>query len=337
LQFQYNPLLNLSHHLSASLLKWKSMTMKTLIYLTLLLFSIATVFGQVSFGEAVKLNDGWKFQKGDVKDASQPSFNDSKWRQLDLPHDWSVEGPLSPSLASATGYRPGGIAWYRKTLEIPTVMKNKKVFIYFEGIYRNGQVFVNGTSLGIRPNGYVSYTYDITPQVRFGEMNTIAVRVDHSKSADSRWYTGSGIYRDVYLIYANSIHIDLWGVYCTTPQVNDRQAILQVQTSLQNSTPQSAQVTVVQKLLDKDNTSAGKVMKTTSIDGGKSALLAQEIKVNQPKLWSLESPHLYLLTTSVYRDQELLDSSTINVGIRTLRYPVSVCHASNLDQLHQVK
>jgi len=135
------------------------------------------VFGQISFGESQKINDEWRFQKGDIRGAELPDFNDWKWRSIDLPHDWSVEGPLSPNLASATGYLPGGLAWYRKVVIIPLNRNSQKVFIYFEGVYRNGEVFINGKSLGMRPNGYVSYWYEITPFVKFGENNLIAVRV----------------------------------------------------------------------------------------------------------------------------------------------------------------
>ena len=180
-------------------------------------------------------NYNWKFYKGDIKGAEESDFNDSHWRNLDLPHDWSVEGPYSPELASCTGYLPGGIAWYRKAFDVATEKKNKKVYIYFEGIYRNGEVFINGNSLGIRPNGYISYFYDISPYIKYGEKNIIAVRVDHSQSIDSRWYTGSGIYRDVHLIYTNSVHIDHWGIYFTTPVVTDKQAIAHIQASVKNT------------------------------------------------------------------------------------------------------
>src|SRR3972149_57614 len=160
--------------------------MRTGFCLIALNFFIMAIYGQASFGEPVKINDEWRFQKGDFENANSPDFNDSTWRILDLPHDWSVEGPLSPSLASATGYLPGGIAWYRKTLDITADKKNKKIYIYVEGIYRDGEVFINGVLSGKRPNGYISYAYELTPHIKFGGKNTLAIRVDHSKSADSR-------------------------------------------------------------------------------------------------------------------------------------------------------
>ena len=122
------------------------------------------------------------------------------WQSIELPHDWSVKGQLSPTLASATGYLPGGIGWYRKHLTVAADKKGEKVYLYFEGVYNRSEVFVNGVSLGKRPNGYISFMYDATPYIKYGEDNVIAVRVDHSQSVDSRWYTGSGIYRDVWAV-----------------------------------------------------------------------------------------------------------------------------------------
>jgi beta-galactosidase len=295
--------------------------MKTaIVCLIIFQLSFATMFGQVSFGEPVKINDGWKFQKGDTEKAALPDFDDSKWRQLNLPHDWSVEGPLSPDLASATGYLPGGIAWYRKMLDIPADMKDKKVYIYFEGVYRNGEVFINGTAIGMRPNGYISYMYELTPYIKFGNKNSLAVRVDHGKYADSRWYTGSGIYRDVYLVYAHPVHIDLWGVYCTTPILTDKQATIQVQTSVRNTTGKETAITVVQEILDKGQKMIAKITKKINVPSGNVEILTQNLKVNQPNLWSVDNPYLYQLKTSVYQGKELIDKTIGNIGIRSLGF-----------------
>ncbi len=294
--------------------------MKIITCLLVFQLSLTTVFGQVSFGESMKINEGWKFQKGDIENAASPSFDDSKWRQLDLPHDWSVEGSLSPSLASATGYLPGGIAWYRKTLNIPVDMKNKKVFIYFEGVYRNGEIFINGISLDMRPNGYISFMYELTPYIKFGEKNIISVKDDHTKSADSRWYTGSGIYRDVYLIYANPIHIDLWGVYFTTPEVSSKQAIVRVQTSLRNTTNQKVTLTVTNEVLDKSGKIIAKVSKKINVSSVNADTLIQNLKIDKPNLWSVNDPYLYKIITSIYEDKKLIDKTTGNLGVRILGF-----------------
>lgn len=165
--------------------------------LILFLFTSLSIysFAQVSFGKPEKLNNNWLFILDDPKNAQFTDFNDKKWQPVDLPHDWSVKGQLSPTLASCTGYLPGGIGWYRKTLNVLSEKAGEKVYLYFEGVYNRSEVFINGHSLGKRPNGYISFMYDATPYIEYGKDNIIAVRVDHSRSTDSRWYTGSGIYR----------------------------------------------------------------------------------------------------------------------------------------------
>lgn len=299
----------------------KITTMKKLIVILIVSsLSLSLASGQLACGEPLKINDGWKFIKGDPKEASSPDYDDSRWQTLDLPHDWSVEGPYSPSLASATGYLPGGIAWYRKKIEIPARNKEMKFFLYFEGIYRNGEVFVNGTSLGMRPNGYISAFHDITALVRAGKTNTFAVRVDHSESADSRWYTGSGIYRDVWLVTASPIHIAPWGVYYTTRELNPRQTAVTIQTALNNSTPLAVTVTVVQELEDKDGTIVSKHSTKITLPGSGNKTVTQEMKTTRPHLWSVENPYLYTLKTTVYQGDEVTDQSALKAGIRTLRF-----------------
>src|SRR5215218_2371930 len=143
--------------------------------------------------------EGWKFYKGDVENGEKEALDDASWRAVDLPHDWSIEGPFSQEWASGTGFLPGGIGWYRKTFNVDNAASGKKVFIYFDGVYKNSEVWLNGHSLGKRPNGFIPFQYELTPFLKKGR-NTIAVRVDHTRFADSRFYTGSGIYRNVYLI-----------------------------------------------------------------------------------------------------------------------------------------
>ena len=174
---------------------------------------------QVSFGSPEKINDDWRFTLNDVQDGQSVELDHARWQRVMLPHDWSVKGQLSPTLASCTGYLPGGIGWYRKDIHIPADKQGQRVYLYFEGVYNRSEVFLNGQSLGKRPNGYLSFMFDATPHVKYGEDNVIAVRVDHSQYADSRWYTGSGIYRDVWLVYASPVHIAQWGVYAYPEEV----------------------------------------------------------------------------------------------------------------------
>ncbi|MDR0507256.1 MAG: glycoside hydrolase family 2, partial [Dysgonamonadaceae bacterium] len=168
---------------------------------------ITIIQAQLSFGKPELINSQWQFYLGD-----NPTEK-AQWQTVDLPHDWSVRETLSPSLASCQGFLPGGIGWYRKSFFIPQDRQNEKLYLYFEGVYNRSEVFINGQSVGSRPNGYISFAYDITPYVRFGKENEISVRVDHSQSADSRWYTGSGIYRNVWLVCSNPVHIAQWGVF----------------------------------------------------------------------------------------------------------------------------
>ena len=163
---------------------------KAFFIILLGLLVCTVVQAQVSFGEAKKFNENWLFSLSDDSLSTSASYDDSKWRKLDLPHDWSVEGQLSPSLASCTGYLPGGIGWYRKHFQVTD--KAARHYIYFEGAYNRSEVYLNGHLLGKRPNGYISFMYDMTSYLKEGD-NVLAVRIDHSRYADSRWYTGSGI------------------------------------------------------------------------------------------------------------------------------------------------
>ena len=228
------------------------MKMLKVCFLLMLGLVSMEIHAQVSFGEPEKLNDDWKFVLKDVGNGQSPAVEDKKWLSIDLPHDWSVKQQLSPTLASATGFLPGGIAWYRKSITIPQSKQNKKVYLYFEGVYNRSEVFVNGHSLGERPNGYISFMYDATPYIQYGADNLIAVRIDHSRSADSRWYTGSGIYRNVWLVYANPLHIAQWGVFVYPETVSAKQAILTVEVEIDNTVVKTADLVIINELLSAD-------------------------------------------------------------------------------------
>ncbi|MBD1432198.1 glycoside hydrolase family 2 protein [Sphingobacterium sp. DN00404] len=277
------------------------------------------VFAQPGFGQAEKINNNWRFHLGDTDQAIAQDQLGRSWRSVQLPHDWSVKQPLSPTLASATGYLPGGIGWYRKTINFSQKDKGKKLYIYFEGVYNRSEVFVNGQSIGKRPNGYISLNYDITPYIKYGEENTIAVKVDHSQDADSRWYTGSGIYRDVWLVRANPIHIEQWGVYAY-PEVKNNRGTLHVQTAVQNETGQTTSLSVLTELLDpQGQVVAKKTTKTTLAAGGREEVQTS-LDVKNPKLWSLETPHQYTLRTRVLQGKEQIDESEVKTGFRTLTF-----------------
>lgn len=265
---------------------------------------------QVSFGNPEKFNDGWLFQLGDNADAIMPEFADSTWRKLSLPHDWSIEGTYSPDLASGTGYLPGGIAWYRKHFNHSATQNSDKTYIYFEGVYNRSDVYVNGHHLGNRPNGYSSFMYDLTPYLRDGD-NVVSVRVDHSRYADSRYYTGSGIYRDVYLVKAPFTHIAQWGIGFETESVKGNKAKVKVGVDIDN--PING-LTVKTTLLNGDGKAVAQAAKKTAED------CSLTMDVPDVKLWSLDFPYLYSLRTELILKGEVIDSSLIPVGIRTLDF-----------------
>ena len=278
---------------------------------------LPSVEGQVSFGVSEKINEGWSFRLGDVDDIR--TFDKTRWRIIDLPHDWSVGGQLSPSLASCTGYLPGGIGWYHKTVEIPESKKGEKVYIYFEGVYNRSEVFVNGNSLGKRPNGYISFMYDATPYIEFGKENTIDVRVDHSLSADSRWYTGSGIYRDVWLVYANPVHIGQWGVYAY-PEVNKNKGTLHIEVEIDNTSGASSQLTVVNELLSPDGKRVWESRMKLTVNAGSAGKIKTSIPISKPMLWDLDHPTLYTLKTIVTKDGKEIDRTETTTGFRTFTF-----------------
>lgn len=298
------------------------------LFLAILALSYVSTFSQIGFGDAQKINDQWKFLLQDNQDFQKATYDDSKWQTVALPHDWSIKGQLSPTLASATGFLPGGIAWYRKTMDIPSAKKGEKVFLYFEGVYNRSEVFVNGKSVGIRPNGYLSFAFDATPFVKYGEKNTIAVRVDHSKSADSRWYTGSGIYRDVWVVYANPVHIAQWGVYAY-PEVSKNKGILNVEVDVENGSAAKTSLTVVNELIANDGKTVAKSTNKVVIAANQSGKIATKINVTNPKLWDLEHPNLYSLKTTVLKEGKVIDHSVTPTGFRNFTFDANKGFALN--------
>lgn len=278
---------------------------------------------QITFGKAENINDGWKFRLDSLADYSSVKVNDKKWRNLDLPHDWSVEGEASPDLASCTGYLPGGIGWYRKTLYMPGEEAIRKQTLYFEGVYNNSEVWVNGIYVGKRPSGYVSFAYDISRYLRYGADNVIAVKVDHSKSADSRWYTGSGIYRDVYLVSSEYIHIDNWGISVTSRDISKRSATLDIATDMRNETSDSAELVIEHSIYKKDGSGiiASTKNRVTVPAGDCPYHDIQSVQISYPELWSVDSPSLYRVETVVYGDDnECVDGTVTVTGIRETRF-----------------
>lgn len=286
--------------------------MKRSIALAALLCCCISSYGQVSFGNSVLFNDGWKFSLSDDPSMKEPSYDDSAWRCLDLPHDWSIEAQLSPTLASCTGYLPGGIGWYRKSFVAEDGMPRH--YVYFEGIYNRSEIYINGHLVGGRPNGYVSFLCDLTDYLREGE-NLIAVRVDHSRSADSRWYTGSGIYRDVWLVSAPQIHLTQWGVGYWEERVGDGSADICVEYAVDRHEDTSDRLEVEAVIRDRDGKTVAKNRSRLSLDCGKVSM-----KVPQVHLWDLDSPYLYSLSVNLFRNGLPIDGCMVDMGVRSLEF-----------------
>jgi beta-galactosidase len=269
-------------------------------------------------------NDGWKFFKGNASGADKADFDDSGWRSLSVPHDWSIEQPFnkdSPARSGA-GFLDGGIGWYRKTFTLDASQAGQRILIGFDGVYMNSEVWINGTSLGKRPYGYSTFEYDLTPYVKHGgATNVIAVRADNSNQPNSRWYTGSGIYRNVWLTALAPVHIPNSGVFVTTPAVTAAAATVSVSTEVQNQSTASASVTVTSTIYDssgvrvaEDTTSA------TDVARDATSTFRQSLAVASPKLWSTTAPTLYRVEVAVRVGDTVVDTYRVPLGIRSYRF-----------------
>lgn len=290
------------------------------IFLLVFILIQSKTNAQVSFGESHKINKDWYFTLENLENAQAENFNHLEWRKLDLPHDWSIEGNLNPSLSSCTGYLPGGIGWYRKTLDFSNLSPEQNAYLYFEGVYNRSEVYVNGELVGNRPNGYISFMYDITPFINRTVKNEIAVKVDHSQSADSRWYTGSGIYRDVWLITSGKVHFEQWGVSYTTPEVNKNKAVVSVAMEIKNESTQTQELTLLNILTDSEGKQQASSKEKIQLQANSTQIQSTELKVKDPILWDIENPNLYRLHTSIIKNGLTIDKAETNVGFRTINF-----------------
>ncbi|WP_121811155.1 sugar-binding domain-containing protein [Mucilaginibacter kameinonensis] len=270
-------------------------------------------------GKPALFNSAWGFHKGDISTGISGIAAETEWKTLDLPHDWSIEGPFSDEWASATGYLPGGIGWYKKTFNGNAAWKGKQVYVYFDGVYKNSEVWINGHSLGKRPNGFISFQYELSKYLNLTGKNTIAVRVDHSEFADSRWYTGSGIYRNVYLLVKDPVHIAPWDVAFTTPDVSVDKATVKVKVSVTNSNATNAAVLVKVNLFDGKGKSAAALQKQIKVKPGVHDVEFEQ-QLSSPQLWDTEKANLYKLQVSLNRNGKSFDEVTQAVGIRSIRF-----------------
>ncbi len=277
-------------------------------------------------------NTGWRFNRGDVSGAEKPSFGDSAWKSLELPHDWSIELAFSSSSPSGSsgGYLDGGIGWYRKSFTLAPGAAGERIFLAFDGVYMNSQVWVNGTSMGTRPYGYSTFEYDITEQVKTdGSANVVAVRVNNNQP-NSRWYSGSGIYRNVWLTRLGAVHIPQSGVFVTTPTVSEAAATVSVSTEVKNTTAGSNAVTVRSTITDADgSTVATGESPASNVASGSSTTVNQSLEVPSPRLWSTTSPYLYLVKVELEVGGAIVDTYLSPLGIRTVTFDANTGFALN--------
>ncbi|OQP56911.1 beta-galactosidase [Niastella vici] len=296
------------------------------IPLTILLvvYSIAVNAQKLTNNRTQLFDYNWKFSLGDHPDARNVDFNDNNWRNLDLPHDWSIEGRVDSLNASGNdgGYFPAGTGWYRKRFIVPAAWKGKHLSIYFEGVYMNSEVFINGQSLGIHPYGFSSFSYELTPHLNFGKENIISVKVDNSQQKNCRWYSGSGIYRHVKLLVTSAIHIDQWGVTITTPEISKAKATVAVRTSIKNETDQPQRIILHTLLACQQSKAAGNNELTVDLPANGIKEVTQQITVSNPRLWSPQTPITYKAQIKMLKGRVAIDSISQAFGIRSTSFDV---------------
>ena len=284
------------------------------------------VFSKVGRSE-ILFDAGWRFYRGDTSGAESIKFDDSPWRSIDLPHDWSIEdlpGTNSPFNADAVsqvsgGFTTGGTGWYRKTFLLPEEQSSKRIIIQFDGVYMNPEIWINGVSLGNHPYGYTSFWFDITGHLKPGNPNVLAVKV-RNEGANSRWYSGSGIYRHVWLKAFEPVNVAQFGTSITTPEVSMDSARICVKTTVNNQSPDASKVKIITKIFNKENVEQVSFTSEQLIEKEGVSEFVQNISVNSPELWSVDSPVLYIAKSDVYSNDNLVDQVETKFGIRTIQF-----------------
>lgn len=285
--------------------------------------------------ERIDFTENWKFHLGEDSLAYKADYDDTRWRTLDLPHDWSIEGDFSLSNPATPGggALPGGIGWYRKGFVLDKSDVQKEIFIDFDGIYWNSKVWVNGTLIGERPNGYVSFRYALNPYLKYGEKNVITVRVDNSQQPNSRWYSGSGIYRNVWLVKTSPLHVDHWGTYVTTPVVTKENAEIKIVTNIRNNNQANADAELYSILVDTDGREVTQVNDHFSLDSNAVKEVEQTLQIANPSLWSIDKPYLYKVITQIRQGGKIVDEYKTPIGIRSFSFDVDKGFILNGEQV----
>jgi beta-galactosidase len=308
----------------------KTQRLKTgicLAWFCLFIFSALSLIAHTASSSEIRrienFGKNWKFHPGDIPNGQEPGLDDVQWRVLDLPHDWSIEGEFSKDNPATPGggALPGGVGWYRKTFAVPESDKGKLVFIEFDGVYRNSDVWINNHYLGRRPYGYSSFCYALTPFLKYGtEGNVLAVKVDNSQQPNSRWYSGSGIYRNVWLVVTDKVRVDHWGTFVTTPEVAERAAKVSIQTKVRNETQQDQLVTLKVAVFSENGKKVADAESGGVVPKDSVREFSQELAVQHPALWSLEHPWLYKVVTTIVCGGRVCDDYETKFGIRTFAF-----------------
>jgi beta-galactosidase len=287
-------------------------------------FALSTFAANGQTRQNILFDKTWSFEQSDASGADKVNFDDSKWKVLDVPHDWSILG--TPNQSNTTGrgggYVVSGIGWYRKHFTLNQADAQKRVFIDFDGVMANSDVWINGYHLGKRPYGYIGFEYEMTGHLNFGpgKTNILSVRADNSVQPASRYYTGSGIYRHVHLKITDPVHIDNWGVFVTTPQVTSAKATVHIKTTVFNAAHESKKFTVSTSLVSPDGKAgAGSVSKQQVVESGKTAVVEQDITVTNPTLWDVKNPAMYNAVSKINTDK-VVDEVTTPFGIRDIKF-----------------
>ena len=271
--------------------------------------------------QRLSMDPGWRFTVGDPAGAERPAFDDRKWHRLDLPHDWSIEGTPRQDApgGGGMGYYPGGVGWYRKAFRLPGGSRGQGVWLEFDGIYMNSDVWINGVHLGRRPYGYIGFAYDVSKHLVPG-VNLVAVRVDNSRQPNSRWYTGSGIYRHVWLTTVAPLHVGHWGTYLTTRVADSAGADVVVRTRVENDGAVPRRGVLRSVALDSAGREVARIETPFLVTAGQHVELEQRLRIAGPRLWSVETPYLYALRSEVSDGGRAADVASTTFGIRTLAY-----------------
>lgn len=294
--------------------------MRKFLLMAMAVFLLASCSSTLENTDRTSFNEGWKFYNAAADGAEQADFDDAAWRDLDLPHDWAIEGPFDIKYNARSGGLPfHGEGWYRKHFTMPKSAQGKHVTLHFDGAMYNAQVYLNGEFIGNRPFGYIGFTLDLSQHLNYGGENVIAVNLK-PEDLSTRWYPGAGIYRNTWLEINNTVHVAQWGTFVTTPEVAKDKAKVNIITEVQNTEAKAKDVTVRTSIFSADNVLVDVVESKLKANAAAVTNISQDLNVENPQLWDLETPTLYTAKTEILSGSTVLDNYNTTFGIRTIKY-----------------